>query len=109
MTLTDEIQRINVEARDGGDEVWTENVTNPKGDFVFYVDHRAALEAKLAALPDDIRELGWAIAIHNDYRILQQPHTFWLFTKNGYAIKGEGSTDAIALNQVRAQLGAKQR
>ena len=65
---------------------------------------RAQLEAKLAFDPEDIRNLGWAVAIHNDYRILMRPHTFWLFTKDGRAVKGEGRTDTIALNEVRAQL-----
>lgn len=61
------------------------------------------------ALPDDIRAQGWAVAVHNDYRQHGEPHTFWLFTKGERAIKGEGRSDAEALNQVRASLasGAK--
>jgi len=74
------------------------------------VTRLAEREQELAALqrgaasPDDIRALGWVVAIHNDYQILQQPHTFWLFTKDGRAVKGEGSTDVIALEQVRDAL-----
>jgi hypothetical protein len=59
-----------------------------------------------ASVPDDIRALGWSVAVHNDYRIDGQSHTFWLFTKGGRAVKGEGRTDADALNAVRKQIGA---
>lgn len=54
--------------------------------------------------PDDIRALGWAVAIHNDYRQFGMPCTFWLFTKGDRAVKGEGASDAEALNKVRAVL-----
>lgn len=55
--------------------------------------------------PNDIRSAGWAVAVHNDYRLYGEPHTFWLFTHGDKAVKGEGRTDAEALNQVRALLG----
>lgn len=58
----------------------------------------------LAAGADDIRAAGWAVAVHNDYRLNGIQHTFWLFTKDGVAVKGEGRTDAFALNQVRAAI-----
>ena len=58
-----------------------------------------------ASLPNDLRAKGWSVAVHNDYRIDDVPHTFWLFTKDGRAVKGEGLTDAAALNQVRRLLG----
>lgn len=58
------------------------------------------------ALPDDIRADGWSVAVHNDYRINGERNTFWLFTKAGRAIKGEGQTDADALNAVREALRA---
>lgn len=64
-------------------------------------------EAKLGPCPlcaDDIRALGWSVAVHNDYRLNGEPHTFWLFTKDGRAVKGEGRTDAEALAQVSAAL-----
>lgn len=49
-------------------------------------------------LRDRLRELGYAVAVHNDYRINGVAHTFWLFTHpDGRWIKGEGETDAIAL------------
>lgn len=65
----------------------------------------AALRAALrVASPDDIRALGWSVAVHNDYRQNGKSYTFWLFTKDGRAIKGEGRSDATALMAVRKQL-----
>lgn len=58
----------------------------------------------LAFLPGDIRALGWDVAVHNDYRLNGEPHTFWLFTRGSECVKGEGRTDAEALNKVRAAL-----
>lgn len=57
-----------------------------------------------ARLPDDIRGLGWTVAVHNDYRLNGENCTFWLFTKGEQAVKGEGRTDVEALNQVRMRL-----
>lgn len=54
--------------------------------------------------PDDIRKHGWAVAVHNDYRLNGVNHTFWLFTKGDRNLKGEGQTDQEALNQIREQL-----
>lgn len=54
--------------------------------------------------PDDIRGMGWMVAVHNDYRLGGEFHTFWLFTKDGRAVKGEGRTDREALDVVRATL-----
>lgn len=54
--------------------------------------------------PDDIRALGWSVAVHNDYRAEGKVHTFWLFTKEGQCVKGEGLTDAVAIEQVRRVL-----
>lgn len=51
--------------------------------------------------PNDLRELGWTVAVHNDYRINGEPHTFWLFTKGDFAAKGEGCDDSVALDEVR--------
>lgn len=55
---------------------------------------------------DDLRECGLTLAVHNDYRLHGERHTFWLFvheeTKLSYM--GEGKTDAEALNKVRTQL-----
>ncbi len=56
-----------------------------------------------AAIPNDLRAQGWAIAIHNDYWQNGERKTFWLMThRNGRWLKGEGSTDAMALNEIRA-------
>jgi len=63
---------------------------------------RAVIEAS----PDDLRALGWAVAVHNDYRLNGVAHTFWLLTKGDRCIKGEGPTDAAALNVIRAALDA---
>jgi hypothetical protein len=69
-------------------------------------DARVALQESSSneASPDDLRDAGWAVAVHNDYRLNGQAHTFWLFTKDGRAVKGEGLTDAEALNAVRAAI-----
>lgn len=65
----------------------------------------APQEQQGAGVPDDIRAAGWAVAVHNDYRLGGEAHTFWLFTKDGRAVKGEGTTDAEALNAVRQTIG----
>lgn len=54
--------------------------------------------------PDDIRAQGWMVAVHNDYRQDGELYTFWLFTKGDRAVKGEGKTDAEALNEIRKKL-----
>jgi hypothetical protein len=54
-----------------------------------------------AASPDDIRQEGWMVAVHNDYRLNGVFHTFWMFTRGSRCVKGEGRTDAEALDQVR--------
>lgn len=65
---------------------------------------RTAISAYKESVPDDLRFMGWSVAVHNDYRVNGVPHTFWLLTKNGRAIKGEGETDGEALNIVREQV-----
>jgi len=45
-----------------------------------------------------LRDAGWMVAVHNDYRLNGQSKTFWLFThSSGRWIKGEATTDAEAL------------
>jgi hypothetical protein len=66
----------------------------------------ASQQAAHAVTVDRIRSEGWAVAVHNDYRLNGDAHTFWLFTKNGLAVKGEGKTDAEALAQVDAAIRA---
>ena len=64
-------------------------------------DRAARNVATRAASPDDIRQKGWMVAVHNDYRLNGVFHTFWLFTKGSHSVKGEGLTDAEALDRVR--------
>ena len=52
-----------------------------------------------------LRSEGWSVAVHNDYRANGQRMTFWLFTHpSGRWIKGEGSTDAEAVQAAIAAL-----
>lgn len=47
-----------------------------------------------------LRGRGWRVAVHNDYSLNGEFHTFWLFTHaNGRWIKGEGRSDAEALSR----------
>lgn len=55
-------------------------------------------------VPDDLRALGWSVAVHNDYRLNGTHHTFWLLSKGNQCRKGEGHTDAEALDQIRTEL-----
>ena len=59
--------------------------------------------------PADLRFLGWMVAVHNDYTLDGKRYTFWLFTKGDRCVKGEGATDAIALNQIRHKLLASRK
>lgn len=65
------------------------------------------IEERDEARPDDLRADGWTVAAHNDYRLKGESHTFWLLTRGGRCIKGEGHTDTEALNHIRAALAAK--
>lgn len=49
---------------------------------------------------DVLRERGWSVAVHNDYRLRGERQTFWLFTCGSRCVKGEGPTDAVALSLV---------
>ena len=55
------------------------------------------------------RAAGWVVAVHNDYRAFDKPHTFWLLTKDaapsdrwGVYVSGEGRTDAEAFTMIDA-------
>jgi hypothetical protein len=53
----------------------------------------------------DLREKGWRVAVHNDYRLNGQDMTFWLMTHpDGRYLKGEGTTDLEALLHIERQL-----
>ena len=67
--------------------------------------HDRITDALRAHNADDIRNTGWSVAVHNDYTLNGERFTFWLFTKGDRCVKGEGETDAAALDSVREQLG----
>ncbi len=52
---------------------------------------------------DRLRRSGWTVAVHNDYRFRDRPHTFWLMTRGTTALKGEGLSDLAALIQIAQQ------
>lgn len=85
--------------------VWTGEFQRAMWRAEIAEEESAKLRSIQAGGPDDIRACGWAVAAHNDYRLDGKPHTFWLFTQAGRAVKGEGRTDKEALNQVREQIG----
>ena len=60
----------------------------------------SVMDSKSVSLLESLRNRGWAVAVHNDYRQNGVDHTFWLFTKDGQCTKGEGLTDAEALQRV---------
>lgn len=62
-----------------------------------------------ASRPDDLRERGWMVAVHNDYMQNGARYTFWLLTRGSECVKGEGASDGEALNRVRAELTARER
>ena len=68
-----------------------------------FIDRAAAA---IRGSADDLRALGMSVAIHNDYHQCEKRFTFWLLTVplNGVirAFKGEGETDAEALDKIRA-------
>ena len=45
-----------------------------------------------------LRAGRWTVAVHNDFRLNDEPYTFWLFTHpDGRWIKGEGTSDLVAV------------
>ena len=71
---------------------------------------RATQPQAAQAAADDLRSAGLLVAVHNDYLMHGNQYTFWLFVdRSGMSYKGEGLTDADALNQVRAVLAASRR
>jgi hypothetical protein len=52
-----------------------------------------------------LRENGWTVGVHNDYRQGGKLMTFWLFTHpSGRWLKGEGESDENAVFQVYSNL-----
>ncbi|ACL59098.1 hypothetical protein [Methylobacterium nodulans] len=71
----------------------------------------------LRGSPNGLRQKGLMVAVHNDYRLDGQTKTFWLMTwdtgqRDSFgrqiirSFKGEGATDAEALDQIRAEFAA---
>lgn len=59
----------------------------------------------LPVLLNLIRKEGGMVAVHNDYKMNGEFHTFWLFTfPDGTFIKGEGKTDVEALALILGEL-----
>lgn len=56
--------------------------------------------ALLEDLLKRLRQSGWMVAVHNDYRLdgVDGSFTFWLFTHGaGVFVRGEGRTDCDAV------------
>lgn len=67
------------------------------------------MSAEIAIL-SAMRTDGWAVAVHNDYRLAGKPHTFYLFTHPcGVWAKGEGATDYDALMAAREDAGLRMK
>lgn len=127
LSLMDEIERLRAAAVPEGWKLVPVEPTPEMVDAALTVALPGALRAAwtrmLTAAPpapedgrevvrdasaDDLRRAGLTVAVHNDYRLNGEPHTFWLFTDaSGMSFKGEGRTDAEALNQVRAAMSAQ--
>jgi len=52
-------------------------------------------------LLEDLRNMGWFVGVHNDYKLNGVRYTFWMLTRpsDNTFIKGEGTTDYEALQQ----------
>lgn len=59
--------------------------------------HRALLAATILM---ELRQRGWMVAVHNDYKQGGEHMTFWLMTKGNVAFKGEGANDMCALSEL---------
>lgn len=59
--------------------------------------------------PNDLRHLGWMVAVHNDYVPEGKRYTFWLISKGERCLKGEGTSDAVALDQIRKKISTERR
>ena len=56
---------------------------------------------------NDLRQAGWRVAVHNDYRLDGKDMTFWLMTHpDGRYLKGEGACDLEALIDIENQIPA---
>src|ERR1043165_9566786 len=66
------------------------------------------LERQLAELsrrlPDDLIEAGWHVELRHDYRENGLWHVYYLVAKEDCCAKGQGLTDAEALDQIRKEI-----
>ena len=54
-----------------------------------------------------LREKGWMVAAHNDYRSGESFFTFWLLIhRNGRYLKGEGKNDDSVLAEIERRASA---
>lgn len=78
------------------------------GEKMIATHNRLARLARLgeaAEILEGLRSKGWAVAVHNDYHLNGEPHTFWLLTHpSGRFVKGEGRTDLDALKAALASV-----
>lgn len=73
----------------------------------YYAARIEELEKLAQTNADELRSQGWAVAVHNDYWLDGERHTFWLFThRNGRWVKGEGKTDAEAISKAMKDAAA---
>jgi hypothetical protein len=55
----------------------------------------------LEELLERIRDAGWSVGVHNDYRLNGVAMTFWLFTHpSGRWVRAEAATDREALEEI---------
>lgn len=64
----------------------------------------------LSEMLKKMRDEGWMVAVHNDYRLNGEAFTFWLFTnfRNNTFVQGEAKTDEEALENIRIELLQRQ-
>jgi hypothetical protein len=67
---------------------------------------RASIGVVAPHLVDEIRAAGWTVAAHADFAVLRATRTFWIFTKGGHVVRGEGTTDREALERVAREIMA---
>jgi len=82
-------------------EVKDNTIAEAKQEGAKWLLSRGVAKESVPSELNEIRKLGWSVAVHNDYFIKGKFHTFWLFTNpDGRYLKGEGETDKEALGKV---------
>lgn len=82
------------------------NTLNAKMAEMMQAAAKAERDRGVGSLLEELRNLGWMVAIHNDYWQDGKYYTFWLMTnRSGLYFKGESSMehggDIGALNQIK--------